>query len=262
MNNDREPSRNAIGFALPLLIVALVWQLVVSIGLVDSSLVPSPWSIGRTMLGLLSPEPLILSYLLTSLYRMVVGFVLGSVIGILLGVPLGASGGLHKALKPILDFFISVPTICWVPLLLISVGMGDATVIIAVFLGCVFPVTYSAMNGVRSTRKDLVWAARGMGASSSRVLFAVLLPAALPSVITGLRLAVGYSWRALVGAEMLAAASSGIGYMIYAARAFYDVNVMFAGLVLIALAGLGMDYLVMGTLERRTIQKWGAVTKT
>jgi len=249
-------------FMVPLVIVAALLQIAVGIGVVDSALVPSPWSIGQAIVRLSAPQPLLLSYLLTSLYRLLTGFIFGGFVGVALGVLLGSSTALRNALKPVLDFLISVPTICWVPLLLISVGVGDATVIIAVFLGCVFPVTYSAMNGVRSAREELVWGARSMGASSARVLRSVLLPAALPTVITGLRLAVGYSWRALIGAEMLAAAGSGIGYMIYAARAFYDVDVMFAGLVVIALAGLAMDYLVMGSVERRTVQRWGMVTKT
>ena len=146
--------------------------------------------------------------------------------------------------------------------MLITVGMGDATIIVAVFLGCVFPVVYMSMNGVRAVPVDVVLAAAAVGADRVAVLRSVLLPGALPFIITGLRLAVGYSWRALVGAEMLAATTSGIGYMVYAARAFYDVGAMFVGLAVISLCGLAVDYLVLGTAERRTVQKWGMVSRT
>ena len=100
-----------------------------------------------------------------------------------------------------------------------------------------------------------------MGADRKIIFLEVLLPGASVSIITGLRLAVGYSWRALVGAEMLASISGGIGRMIYAARAFNDVNTMFTGLIIIAVGGLLIDHLVLGWLEKKTIEKWGMVKK-
>ena len=251
-----------VRFVLPLAVVTVIWQAVVSLGFVDSSLVPSPVQIARSAAALLYPRPLLFQYLAVSLWRVGAGFALGSLIGVSLGVLMGSSSSVRFALKPLLDLLIAVPTICWVPLLLVTVGMGDPTIIIAVFLGCVFPVTYTSMNGARAVPRDVVLAANAMGAGRAAVVLLVLVPGALPSIITGLRLAVGYSWRALVGAEMLAAAASGIGYMIYAARAFYDVNVMFVGLAIISVAGLAMDYMILGAAERRTVQRWGMVTKT
>jgi len=252
----------ALRFLYPLAVVIAVWQLVVSLGVVDSSLMPSPSQIAARAAGLLYPHPVLLRYIEVSLYRVVVGFALGSVIGVALGVLMGATVLVRTAVKPVLDFLIAVPTICWVPLLLVTIGMGDVTIIIAVFLGCVFPVAYTSMNGVRAVSGDMVLAARAMGAGQASIIRSVFVPGALPSIITGLRLAVGYSWRALVGAEMLAATASGIGYMIYAARAFYDVNAMFVGLAVISLAGLAMDYVVLGAAERRTVQRWGMVSRT
>jgi len=262
MRTSSQPFTRTLRFLYPLVVVVALWQLVVSLGVVDSSVMPAPAQIAARTAALLYVQPVLLLYLGVSLYRVAAGFALGSVVGVALGVLMGAGTTPRAALKPVLDFLIAVPTICWVPLLLVTIGMGDATIIIAVFLGCVFPVAYTSMNGVRSVPGDVVLAARAMGAGRAAILRYVLVPGALPSIITGLRLAVGYSWRALVGAEMLAAAASGIGYMIYAARAFYDVNAMFVGLAVISIAGLTMDYVVLGAAERRTVQRWGMVSGT
>ena len=173
---------------------------------------------------------------------------------------MGISKFLHRVFSSILSLFISVPTLAWVPLLLVTLGPGEETVIIAIFLGSFFPIVYNTLNGIRSVDKHHVWASQIMGADKATVFFEVLLPGSLVSIITGLRLAIGYSWRALVGAEMLAAGiSAGVGQMIYAARAFNDVEAMFAGLVIIAIGGLLLDRLLMDPIERKTVEKWGMV---
>jgi NitT/TauT family transport system permease protein len=254
--------RHRLAFLLPILLVLGIWEAIAGLGLVESAILPSPLQVLAAFRDLLTPEPVLLSYLAASLSRLAAGYATGCVAGVVLGLMMGSSRPFNAAVHPVTDLLISVPTICWVPVLLITVGPGDATVVIAVFLGCVFPVAYATLGGVRSVGEQLTWSSQAMGARRADILFRVLLPGALPSVITGLRLATGYSWRALVGAEMLAATTSGVGYMIYSARAFYDVDVMFVGLVAIALGGLAMDYALLGTLERRTTQKWGLVTRT
>ena len=252
----------SIRFLVPLLILLFVWELIVDVfGLVNPRLLPSPLQIALTLFDLTYPDPLLLVYLGRSLYRLAVGYGLGAVLGISLGILMGLNKHLQKLVSPILSLLISVPTIAWVPLLLVIIGIGDETIIIAIFLGCFFSIVYNTMNGIRSINKELIWASQIMGADKKTIFTKVLLPGASVSIITGLRLAVGYSWRALVGAEMLASVSGGIGYMVYAARAFNNINIMFAGLFIIALGGLLIDNLLLGTLERRTIEKWGMVKR-
>ena len=262
MTGGKDRALSLLGFLGPIVVVVAVWQLVVSLGVMDASAVSSPARIARAIRDLLTPEPLLLENLGVSLYRLLTGYVLGCLSGVALGFLMGCRRHIHLALHPIVSVLMAVPSICWVPVLLITIGMGDATIMIAVFLDCVFPVAYSTLSGVKAVNKDLVRASQGLGARGARTLLHVLLPGSLPSIITSLRLAAGYSWRALVGAEMLAAAASGIGFMIYAARAFYDVDVMFVGLAIISLGGLVMDHLILGSVERRTVQKWGVLKKT
>jgi NitT/TauT family transport system permease protein len=213
------------------------------------------------MYSLTVPQPTLLVYLYRSIYRFTIGYGLGAILGIAVGILMGINKHFYRMASPILSLLISVPTIAWVPLFLITVGIGDETIILAIFLGCFFAIVYNTMNGIRSINKELIWVSKIMGANKTTIFSKVLLPGASVSIITGLRLAVGYSWRALVGAEMLASISGGIGYLVYAARAFNAVNIMFTGLVIIALGGLIIDNLVLGALEKKTIEKWGMIKK-
>lgn len=247
-------------FLLPFLSIAILWELTVDSGIVSPSLVPSPLQICLKLYQLTTPKPILLNSLYKSLLRLVLGYGLGALLGISVGILMGISKLFYRTFSPMLSLLISVPTLAWVPLLLITLGTGDETIVIAIFLGAFFPIVYNTTNGIRGIEKQLVWASRIMGADKITIFFDVFLPGSLVSIITGLRLAIGYSWRALVGAEMLAAGISwGIGHMIYAARAFSDVEAMFAGLVIIAIGGLLMDRLIMGPIERRTVEKWGMV---
>lgn len=247
-------------FLAPFLCVVGLWELMWFLGVVSARLAPPPHTLILKLYRLTTPEPILLEILYNSFYRLILGYALGVLVGISLGILMGISKVLDGFFSPILSLFISVPTLAWVPLLLVTLGPREETVVIAIFLGSFFPIVYSTMNGIRSVRKDYVWASRIMGADKATVFFEVLLPGSLVSIITGLRLAIGYSWRALVGAEMIAAGVSfGVGQMIYAARAFNDAEAMFAGLVIIAVGGLVLDRLIMDPVERRTVEKWGIV---
>lgn len=250
----------SLSFLFPFLCITIIWELLAYLGVLSESLIPSPSRIAMAMFKKSVPEPILLTHLWRSFYRVLLGFGLGTFLGISLGILMGIEEIFYKAFFPIISFLISIPTLAWVPLLLIFFGIGDETVILAIFLGSFFPIVYNTVNGIRGVKKQQIWASRIMGANKVTVFFDVLLPGSMVSMVAGLRLAIGYSWRALVGAEMLAAGVSwGIGHMIYAARAFTDVLTMFVGLVIIAIGGFLMDHLIMGPLERKTIEKWGMV---
>lgn len=203
---------------------------------------------------------IIIQHLFYSLLRLFAGFGLAVCIGVPCGLLLGYSKTFYDFVYPILRALISIPTLAWVPLLLIFTGIDDRTVVFAVFLGAFFAIVYSTLNGMRTIRKEHLWASQTMGISKIDFFFDVLIPGSLTSIISGLKLALAYSWRALVGAEMLAAGISyGIGYSIYVAKAFHDLQTMFLCLCLISVCGLLIDRLLIGTLEKGTVRKWGLV---
>lgn len=251
-------------FLLPFLSVALALELLIDFGVISTKFIPPPSVIATTLFELATqkpPAPTLFDHVFGSLYRLVLGYGLGVLIGISIGILLGMNKILHQVLSSILSLFISIPTVAWVPLLLLTPLSGNETIVIAVFLGSFFPIVYNTMNGIRSVKKELIWASQIMGADKTTIFFDVLLPGSLISVITGLRLAIGYSWRALVGAEMIAQAwiSQGVGYLIFGAMFGRHPEVIFAGLIIIALGGFLLDRLIMSPLERKTIEKWGMV---
>ena len=253
--------RDVVMFALPLASLIVAWQVVASLGLIR--VLPSPTYVLETLLNLCRPAkggtPIILAHFGASLFRVGMGFSLAMAIGVPVGLLMGINRYVNYLLHPVLSLLMPVPTLAWVPMLLILWGLGDRTIVAAIFLGGFFSIAYNTASGVRGIDKDLIRAAYTMGASKWTLFSRVLLPGSMVSVITGLRLAVGYSWRALVGAEMLAAAGWGLGFLVFAARMVSATNVMFAGLIVIMFAGYLMERYLVGPLEKRTVQRWGVV---
>ncbi len=215
---------------------------------------PSPAEVASTLVGEWS---MLASDLATSAFRIAIGFSIAMIMGIPIGLLMGTNRYAYFLLRPVFALLLPVPTLAWVPILLILWGIGNQTIIFAIFLGGFFSITYNTATGVRSIDKDLILAAKVMGASRWGLLKKVLLPGSMVSMLAGLRLAVGYSWRALVGAEMLAAANAGLGFRVFNARRFMAVDVMFASLVIIMIAGFFMERFLIAPLEERTVKRWG-----
>lgn len=245
-------------FVLPFLIVAGLWEILVRTQLVSLPSVPAPSVILARMWSMATGEGILWKHLGRSMYRLAVGYALAMGAGLLLGTVLAMNRILREMLSPILSLLISVPTIAWVPVFLIVMGLGDRTVITVIFLGGFFAITYNTIRGIEMVDQNRIRAARTMGASGVSLFFSVLLPGSLVSILTGLRLGIGYAWRALVGGEMLSAMISwGIGKMIYQARFWNDVTAMFVGLMVIGFTGFLLDRLLIKWVERVTVERWG-----
>ena len=250
--------KKIIQYIFPFVVVIIFWEFIVDFGLIIQ--VPSPYELLIRFLQITFEKNILALHLQASIYRLLIGYILAALIGVGLGTLMGINKSISDMFSPILSLLIAIPTIAWVPILLITLGLGDETVITAIFLGGFFAIAYSTMHGIKTVNKNLINAAKTMGSDKKSLFFHVFLPGSLVSLLPGLRLAIGYSWRALVGAEMLAALVKwGIGKMIYSARFFNDVELMFVGLMVIGIAGLILDQLVMGTIEKWTIEKWGMI---
>ncbi|MFX0206624.1 MAG: ABC transporter permease, partial [Candidatus Hodarchaeota archaeon] len=201
----------ALQFMIPFIIIAGVWEflvmlhnfilnpdllppfirevsIILNILALDPLLFPPPSKIFTTFLDLLlTKHPSLIDHLIRSLFHIFMGYSIGVGLGIAVGTIMGINRTIYTSLNPILGLLISVPTLAWVPLLLIIIGLGDETIIIAIFLGCFFPIVYNTLNGIRSTDPQLIRAAEIMGAGKVDIYFEVLLPSSLLSTITGLR---------------------------------------------------------------------------
>jgi ABC-type nitrate/sulfonate/bicarbonate transport system permease component len=246
----------------PLLIIGILWEISVRSGLANVQTLPAPSMILHELYVLVGKKAVLQYHISHSFYRLAVGYILAVVLGISFGTVLALQRELRTMFSPVLSLLISVPTIAWIPVLLITMGLGDKTVITAIFLGGVFEMMYSTIAGIRSVQRQQINAAQIMGVRGLGLFFKVLLPGSLVTIMPALRLSIGYCWRALVGGEMLSAMIKwGVGKMIYDARFWNDVKAMFVGLMVIAFFGVLLDRTLLKRLEHGTVEKWGMLVE-
>ena len=199
-------------------------------------------------------------YLEDSVTRLAVGAAAGMAIGIPLGLLVGLSRQAHAALWPPLLFFQAIGDIAWLPILLIWFGFGLATMTFVIVYTVLFPVVLNTVLGVRSVPVELHRAALSLGASRPRILWEVVIPGALPNIITGLRNGLGYGWRALIAAEMIVG-TSGVGFLMFDARRAGSVVEIVLGMIVLGILWYVVDAWVLAPIERATGQRWGLVTR-
>ncbi|NDV22074.1 ABC transporter permease [Desulfovibrio sp. JC022] len=198
---------------------------------------------------------------LVSLVRVIMGYTLAAAVAIPLGVVMGYYGVIFKFFNGFLNLFRPIPPLAWVPLVMAWFGISSLATISGVetgqiyiyldnikfamlfiiFIGAFYPILTSTIHGVRNVNKTLIDSARVLGASENQIFRKVLLPAAMPSIITGMRIGLGIAWMCLVSAEMLPGSLSGIGYMITHAFTLASTDIVIAGMISIGIVGAAMD---------------------
>jgi NitT/TauT family transport system permease protein len=244
-----------------LAVLALAWEGASRGGLVDPLILPPPTVILRTgSLGLFGKADVsyhIGRHAAQSFGVLAVGFTAGVMTGIAGGVVLGVSSTLYRTATPILAFVLPIPAIAWAPVAMIWIGLGVPAVLTIVIYACFAEVLFNTTMGIRAVPRRYLWQAQTFGASRWFLLAHVMLPSALPFILGGIKLGLAASWRSLVGAEMFAGVGAGLGLMLYDAQNFYATDVMFFALVLVATASVSIEQLLLRTLERRTVERWG-----
>ncbi len=165
-----------------------------------------------------------------------------------------------QPVKPTVSLLMPIPSLAWVPLFILWFGLGNAATISLVVYAATFPVIFNTWSGVRSINQLWVRAAQAMGADGGALFRKVVLPGALPFILTGVRQAFARAWIAVVGGEMIAATTWGLGFVIFDSREFLRTDVMMGALGVIGILGLVFERLVFGALEQRTVGRWGMLT--
>lgn len=225
-----------------------LWQALVDTHLVASFLLAPPDSVVIAIYHLLVKGNL-LKDLEVSAYQFVIGYAMSVVFGVVLGLLMGWFSAVRAALQPIVSALYSTPNVALIPLFVVWFGVGNRSKIAIIFIGALFPVLFNTLAGVGTADKELLEMAGAFGASQRQVFRSILLPAAVPFIMTGLRLALGIAIILMVVGEMLAG-TSGIGYMIENAGEQFAVPQIFAGVVIVAVASTIMMALLR-RLERR-----------
>jgi NitT/TauT family transport system permease protein len=246
--------RGAVG----LLVVLAVWEAFARSGLFHQALTPPLVNIAKVTWRILLDGSLLQNAAYT-LGRVLFGLVIGCLIGIPIGIAMGRMRAAERFFLPLVSVLMPIPSLAWVPLFVLWFGIGNATTILVVTYAATFPVIYNVWTGVRAVNPLWVRAALAMGANRRDLFRKVVLPGASPYVFTGIRLAFGRAWIAVIGGEMLANPSWGLGRVIFDAREFLNSEVMLASLLAIGVIGLVFERLIFQTVEERTVARWGMV---
>ena len=249
----------ALSLATVLSLLAL-WVAVTSTGLVKPLFLPGPRAIltafGQAWAGDFDGNPLT-TQVLASLARVIGAFVLASAVGIPVGLAMGVSRHARAVLDPVIEFYRPLPPLAYLPLMVIWFGIGETAKVLLIFLACFAPVALAARAGVLSASSDQINAARSMGASRWQVMVHVILPAATPDILVGLRIGIGVGWTTLVAAEMVAA-NAGLGQMVLNASNFLRTDVVVMGILVIGLFAIAFEF-GMRWLERALVPWKGKV---
>ena len=250
-------SRNTPGWILPAILIA-GWELLAQARLIDAGLFSSPSQIAAELLKLTSNGELLV-HLETTFLRVLSGFAIGVSAATLLGALTGYSGIARRLLDPLLQSLRSIPSMAWVPLFLLWLGIGESSKIFLIALGAFFPVYLNLMNGVRNVDRKLVEAGLANGFRGFELAKAVVLPASLPAYLVGLRQGLSLGWMFVVAAEIMGA-SRGLGYLLIDGQTTGRPAIMMSSVILFAICGKVSDG-VLATLNERLLH-WQDVYKT
>lgn len=240
-------------------IFLFVWHFVTDVyQIVPPKMLPSPLKVLRTFITkFYDPNPdgaVMLQHLSASLRVALSGYLIGVIIGVPLGILMAWSKKADMFIRPIFDLIRPIPGIAWIPVMIILFGIGLMSKAMVIFLSSFTACVINSYSGIKQTRAVHLWVGQTFGATNMQLLFRVAIPTSLPMLLTGLRVALGSSWGALVAAEMLAS-TRGLGFMIQQSRGLLRPDVIIAGMIAIGLVGALLTWLL--TLLERLVLKGG-----
>jgi taurine transport system permease protein len=242
---------------LPFVALVTIWWIAKAAFVGDDRVLVSPAQVGATFIELVA-HGLLAEYASTSLQMIGIAALISTLVGVPLGFLIGTNRYAARALEGTLRFLQGVSGIAWLPLAIIWFGFTHTTTLVVVIYTLVVPIVFNTMVGVRTIPENYALALRSLGASRLRIVKDVLLPGALPSIVVGLRLGMGYGWRALIAAEMLVR-KGGLGDLIFGARTFGQIDRIIVGMVLIGTLYVVVDRLIVQPIENMTVARWGVL---
>jgi taurine transport system permease protein len=241
-------------------VLLFVWWGVTALGWVKPLFVPSPVAVVQKFIDILRDgftNTSLLDHVLISTWRVFTAFILAAVVGVPLGLAMGMSPTMRGIFDPPMEFYRPIPPLAYLPLMIIWFGIGETSKVLLIFLSAFAPIALGARSGVKSAAIEQIHAAYSFGASRWQVLRYVILPAAMPEILTSMRIGIGFGWTTLVAAEMVAA-TKGIGYMVLSASQFLQTPVVIMGIIIIAAIAYAFD-MVMRFVESKVVPWKGKV---
>lgn len=252
--NSKIAINMCISLAAPVLVL-LGWHYITMSGAANQAILPSITKVVDTVVTLIENGKLA-GHLLTSFQRVLKGFAIGAISGIVLGTIMGYSPFFNRFFGSLVGILRPIPMIAWIPLLILWLGIGEKTKVTLIAVGTFWSVLLNTIHGIQSVDYKLLEVAQILKKNKISVIFQVIIPSAIPSIITGLRLGFGMAWSCVVAAEMIAA-SKGMGYMINYARETSKPAEVIVGIFVIGLIGLLIDTILLQI--QKHLVKWNEV---
>jgi NitT/TauT family transport system permease protein len=233
-----------------------LWQLVYMSEILPKLSLPSPLEVGQTIIELLVDFTLVKGTAFT-LWRLFLGFILSLALGLITGLLMIKFQQFGKTMSSFAVGLQSFPSIAWIPFAILLIGFNDFGILFVVVMSSVFSVMLSTYSGLRNVPPIYIRAARNMGAKGFSLFRYVLIPAATPTLIMGMRQAWSFAWHALIGAEMLITTLVGLGYILSVGREFSNMSQIIATMIVIFTIGLIFDRVVFIKIEEKVRDRWG-----
>ena len=233
----------------------MIWEAAFRLGLWPRFLFPAPSEVFQTLLHGFADRTFIFG-ILASLRRILLGYSISLIAGVLLGLGISRNKFIAETIGSLILGLQTLPSICWLPLALLWFGLNESAIIFVVVMGALLSITTATESGIKNAPPLLIKAGQNMGARGPRLLFEVIIPAALPSIITGMKQGWSFAWRSLMAGELLYG-SVGLGNLLTVGRELNDMSQVLAVMLIIIIIGLCTDYLVFTRLERGMRRRWG-----
>src|ERR1044072_3004973 len=259
VNSKKEMNYNVKDILSVFLFIAvflIIWQIVFSLEIWPRVSLPSPAMVAQSFIDLVSETTLINEIAIT-LWRLFIGFVISVLIGGCVGLVMVRFKQFGKTMSSFALGLQSFPSIAWIPFAILLIGFNDFGILFVVIMSCVFSVMLSTYTGIRNVPPIYLRAAKNMGAKGFSLFIHVLIPAATPSLILGMRQAWSFAWHALIGAEMLITTLVGLGYILAVGREFSNMSQIIATMIIIFAIGLIFDRIVFIKIEEKVRYRWG-----
>lgn len=254
----RERLRLIVGNIFPFAVVGGIWEIIALAGVFPRRLFPTLEDVASSFVQL-TISGILPHHAIDTIIRLLSGFALAGIFGVTIGVLMARSRRAEDIFLPLVSICAPIPGLAYAPLFLLWFGLGNLSSVLLVGFVSAFPIIFNSWTGVKAVKEIWIRSAQSMGADDRRLFRHVILPGALPYILTGMRLGLAQAWRILVAVEMLAAVPWGLGWMIFGARKFLNTDVMMAGIVVIAVIGLALENFVFRKIENYTVVRWGMI---
>jgi NitT/TauT family transport system permease protein/taurine transport system permease protein len=237
--------------------IVLIWWEAANLRIMPRAFLPTPMEVLKGFAEVFS-NGVLQQHVKDTTVRFAIYYALASAAGVVASIAMGIVPSLGRFVRPLMGFFNAIAGIAWLPLAMIWFGAGEPTLAFVTANGVFFVVVINTLAGIQAVPRIYEHGLAVLGASKLEVVRNVLLPGAFPAVLNGLRLAMGFGWRALVASEMMAAAS-GLGYMVYRSSYDFRYDIVWAGILLLGFISVFIDRAVFVPLQRWTVERWGLV---